>query len=321
MSHLRGLELLTAVAVAASLLGRSSTSGAQGSDHSEEGVTYPDTPTDAYYAGPLAELAEQGVFAGTLCEDGFCPEEPVDRKTMAVWVVRVLDGRDPSAVSESRFSDVDADGFEAPFIERMFELGVTQGCGDGSGFCPDDPVTRAQMAVFLSRAFDLPEGRDPGFSDVPADAWYAADVAKLAASSITRGCGDGCPWYPTPSGRYTAIRDGCGQKTESIIECLGPIIDPGDFGPAHFKKEYVPKQNLIAVSASNAYACGLRPDQTLLCWGDNRYGATNAPEGEFVDVAVARNAACALRSDGTVACWDGEREWEPLTGQLALPPS
>ena len=115
-----------------------------------------DLAEDVYYSVPVSTLAGQGVFAGTGCDDGFCPSDAIDRKTMAVWVVRVLDGEDPAAVSESRFDDVDPDGFYAPFIERMFELELTQGCGDGSGFCPDRNVTRAHMAAFLSRAYNLP---------------------------------------------------------------------------------------------------------------------------------------------------------------------
>ena len=136
------------------------------------------------------------MFAGTLCESGFCPDDAMDRKTMAVWVVRMLDGQEPAAVSESRFNDVSSDSFHAPFIERMFELEVTTGCGDGSGFCPARGVTRAQMAVFLSRAYRLTEGPDPGFSDVPVDSWFASDVAKLTASGITKGCGDGTQFCP-----------------------------------------------------------------------------------------------------------------------------
>ncbi len=119
---------------------------------------------------------------------------------MAVWIVRILDGKDPSPVPRSRFGDVDAGSLHGPFIERMAELGVTLGCGDGTDFCPDGSVTRAQMAAFLSRAYDLADGPDPGFADVAADAWYAADVARLAWSGITSGCGDGtvfCPDEPT----------------------------------------------------------------------------------------------------------------------------
>ena len=152
--------------------------------------SFEDVSGDAYFAAPVADLAALGVFAGTECEAGFCPSDPIDRKTMAVWVVRILDGQDPPPASQTRFDDVNASSFHAAFIERMAELGVTTGCGDRSGYCPDRNVTRAEMAVFISRAYDLPDGPDPGFSDVPADAWYAADVARLAASKITVGCGD-----------------------------------------------------------------------------------------------------------------------------------
>ena len=156
-----------------------------------------DVPEGAYFSVPVMTLAEQGVFTGTEWGDSFCPDAPIDRKTMAVWTVRVLDGEDPPRVSESRFNDVNSWDFHAPFIERMAELEVTTGCGDdGSGFCPNDSVTRAEMAVFLSRAYDLPDGPDPGFGDVGPDAWYAAFVARLAASGITGGCGDGTNFCP-----------------------------------------------------------------------------------------------------------------------------
>ena len=157
---------------------------------------FDDAAENAYYSVPVAALAESGVFAGTECAEGFCPDDPIDRKTMAVWVVRVLDGEEPPAVTESRFDDVDAAGFHAPFIERMAELGVTTGCGDGTGFCPDRSVTRAEMAVFLTRAFGLPVDVDPGFPDVPGDAWYVAAVSSLVAADITHGCGDGTNFCP-----------------------------------------------------------------------------------------------------------------------------
>ena len=154
-----------------------------------------DVTEGAYFSDPVAELAAMGVFDGTECDAGFCPHDPIDRKTMAVWTVRVVTGQDPPEVSETRFDDVDAGGFHAPYIERLAQLRITRGCGESTRFCPDDTVIRAQTAAFLSRAFSLPDGPDPGFSDVAADAWYAADVAALAASSITTGCGDAvfCP--------------------------------------------------------------------------------------------------------------------------------
>ena len=185
-------------------------------------VGFDDVTDGVYYAAPVAALAERGVFAGTECAAGFCPSEPIDRKTMAVWTVRVLDGADPAAASESRFDDVDAASFYAPFIERMAELGVTTGCGDGTGFCPDRNVTRAQMAVFLSRAYELPDGPDPGFSDVASDAWYATDVARLAASKITTGCGDGtgfCPGRDTTRGQMATFLHRAESRRAEAAAC------------------------------------------------------------------------------------------------------
>ena len=167
-----------------------------------------DVPGGVYYSVPVMTLAEQGVFASTEWGSGFCPDAPIDRKTMAVWIVRVLDGKDPERVSESRFNDVPSWWFHAPFIERMAELEVTGGCGDGSGYCPDRTVTRAEMAAFLSRAYELPDGPDPGFSDVDSDDWYAAYVARLAQSGITGGCGDGtrfCPEQNTTRGQMATF--------------------------------------------------------------------------------------------------------------------
>lgn len=166
----------------------------------QDGAPYADTPAGAFYTASVASLADAGVFAGTECSEGFCPDDPIDRATMAVWMVRVLDRVDPAPVTSTRFADVDASHPHAAFIERFAEIGVTQGCDDGTNYCPDGQVFRAHMAVFLSRAYGLPEGPDPSFDDVAADAWYAAEVAKLTASGITRGCRDGsvfCPDQPT----------------------------------------------------------------------------------------------------------------------------
>ena len=221
---------------------------------------YSDVPENAYYTTPVTALKEQGVFTDTLCAEGFCPGEAMDRKTMAVWVVRVLDGEDPPAVSQTRFNDVDADSFHAPFIERMFELEVTQGCGDGSGFCPHRNVTRAQMATLVSRAYRLPDGPDPNFSDVPEDAWYEADVAKLAASGITVGCGDGSAFCPS---RTTT------RAQMATFLWRGENRRPGPTTTDTF----------VAVSAGRDHSCRLRTDQTIKCWGSNNGGQSDAPAG------------------------------------------
>lgn len=231
-----------------------------------------DVAEGAYYSVPVSTLDEQGVFAGTECAEGFCPDDPLDRKTMAVWIVRVLDGEDPPAVTQTRFNDVDPDGFNAPFVERMAELEVTSGCGDGSGYCPNGTVTRWQMAVFLSRAYNLPEGPDPGFSDVPEDAWYGTAVAKLAASGITSGCGDGtgfCPNDDTTRGQmatflYRAENRGepvdpadSSDTTTTADDAAGVMAPPAELSLDPFYEKYLDLEGLPIVAAARV------PDEAL----------------------------------------------------------
>ena len=261
-----------------------------------------DVPEDAYFAMPVTELNARGVFAGTECDDGFCPSAPIDRKTMAVWTVRVIDGEDPPPITESRFDDVDAAGFHAPFIERMAQLGVTGGCGDGSGFCPNRNVTRAQMAAFLSRAYKLPDGPDPGFDDVPAGEWYAAYVARLAASRITVGCRDGtvfCPGRDTTRGEMATFL----HRAESRGE------------PASFSIEEGPRGNDTLISASRGQTCAVRLDGGVACWGQNGLRERYATAGLRNVVAISAaddfefaRHTCVLHEDQTVSCWGAGRD-------------
>ena len=321
MRHVSARRLTAVTAVVAIALAVVATPSGPAAAQSNE---FGDVPDDAYYTVPVAALAARGVFAGTECDDGFCPSEAIDRKTMAVWIVRVLDGDDPPALAQTRFNDVDAASFYASFIERMAELEVTTGCGDRSGFCPDRSVTRAQMAAFLSRAYKLPDGPDPGFGDVPADAWYAPDVARLAASGITVGCGDRtvfCPSrdttraqmatflhraenraQPTTPPPYKAVDSGlrhaCAVRSDNTVTCWG-YNEGGQVS--------TPDGEFLTVSAGRWHNCGLRPDRTISCWGFNGDKQLDAPVGEFSEVSAGDVHNCALRTDGTAVCWGSNR--------------
>ena len=150
-------------------------------------------PADVGVAGELFDvvdtLAADGVLDRTQCEPGlFCPGEPITRSELAVWIVRVLDGEDPQPRGVSAFEDVETDRSWATHVDRLLELGVTTGCGgDRLMFCPDQPVSRAQIAAMLVRAFDLDPAVPAGFVDT-AGSFAAADIDALFAAGITRGC-------------------------------------------------------------------------------------------------------------------------------------
>jgi hypothetical protein len=97
------------------------------------------------------------------------------------------------------FADVSSTSTFYPFVENIFHNGITGGCGAGV-FCPTNPVTRAQMSVFLLKAKHgasyVPPLCTPGvFADVPCPSLFADWIEELAAETITAGCGgdDFCP--------------------------------------------------------------------------------------------------------------------------------
>jgi len=74
---------------------------------------------------------------------------------MAVFLLRAKFGASytpPQATGV--YIDVPFGSFAVAWIEQLAAEGISGGCGNGN-YCPNDPVTRAQMAVFLARAFGL----------------------------------------------------------------------------------------------------------------------------------------------------------------------
>jgi alpha-tubulin suppressor-like RCC1 family protein len=67
---------------------------------------------------------------------------------------------------------------------------------------------------------------------------------------------------------------------------------------------------LATVSAGAYFACGVRTDGALACWGDNRYGQAAPPTGTFQSVSAGYFFACGVRTDGTLACWGNNDDGE-----------
>ena len=135
-------------------------------------------------------LAARGVFEGTECAPRrFCPDLPIPRWVMAVWLVRALDAADPEPIERSWFADVDEGAWWAVHVERLADLGITRGCAtEPARFCPGRATTRAEMATFLTRALRLPAVPPTGFADVGQGATHLPGISALAAAGITSGC-------------------------------------------------------------------------------------------------------------------------------------
>jgi hypothetical protein len=101
----------------------------------------------------IKRLAELGITTG-YGDGSFGPEDSVTREQMAVFLTKALAAVPPDGYCgvTNPFTDVSFVRWSCKYVKKFAELGITTGYGDGR-YGPGDYVTRAQMAVFLSRAF------------------------------------------------------------------------------------------------------------------------------------------------------------------------
>lgn len=185
--------------------------------------TFADVPTD-YWAYEFIESLFAAGITGGCGGNNYCPENSVTRAQMAVFLLRSIYGGGyvPPPATGTVFNDVAASDFAAAFIEQFALEGITGGCG-GNNFCPNDNVTRAQMAVFLLRAREGPGYTPPPatgiFADVSPGSFAANWIENLANDGITGGCGGGnyCPNDPVTRAQMAVF----------IVRTFGlPIILP-----------------------------------------------------------------------------------------------
>jgi hypothetical protein len=143
---------------------------------------------------------------------GFCPNTSVTRAQMAVFLLKSKFGPSyiPPPVAGGVFFDLPSNGF-APYIETLGTLGISSGCGNNN-FCPNDPATRAQMAVFLLKteggaAYVPPDCVTPTFADVPCANGFSKWIEELARRGITAGCGNNnfCPGLAVTRGQMAVF--------------------------------------------------------------------------------------------------------------------
>lgn len=131
------------------------------------------------------------------------------RTTSAWWVNPEYQCPDHPILLEYQgvFYDDDPTGYEYA-IERIAAAGVTTGCNPpfGDAYCPTRTVTRAEMASFLGRAFELPIATDDPFGDDDGSP-HEPDIARIAAANITHGCAPGrfCPDAAVTRGEMAAF--------------------------------------------------------------------------------------------------------------------
>lgn len=98
------------------------------------------------------------------------------------------------------------------YIEALATTGITKGCNppENDMFCPNNSVTRGQVASFLVRALGLPAAAEVDQFTDDDESPHEADIDALVAAGITKGCNpptndEFCPTRPVTRGEISAF--------------------------------------------------------------------------------------------------------------------
>ena len=150
---------------------------------------FTDVPSGAYYEDAVIWAVKKGITSGTSATT-FNPDGSCTRAQAVTFLWRAAGSPEPKSAAMP-FTDVPAGSYFEKAVLWAVENGITKGTSDTT-FSPDASCTRAQIVTFLWRAGGSPAvSGNSAFSDVAADAYYAAAVAWAEKNGVTGGIGGG----------------------------------------------------------------------------------------------------------------------------------
>lgn len=162
---------------------------------------FTDVTPNAYYFDPINTLQAMGVPVGTATSPNrYFPDAPMSRAHMAVYMVRAIFGGDNFTFrNQAYFTDVAFDHPQYKWIQKLRELGLTSGC-TATTYCPNDTVTRGQMAKFLitmryGTNYTAGIPTVPYFNDVTVQHPFFSYIQELRQVAITTGTSSTPPLY------------------------------------------------------------------------------------------------------------------------------
>ena len=277
---------------AALLMGLSSPAGAV--------AGYGDVAEGTWYTDAVQWSAENGIADIA----GFCfgPDTPVSRGETAVWIYNMEN--QPNAGVRHSFTDV-SDASQDDAISWMANTGITTGTSPTT-FSPGETLRRAQAAAFLHRLAGEPSAPPHNFSDVVAG-WQQNPVSWMANSGVTTGTSPTtfAPEDTLTRAQLVTFLYRYQGEPDVTIDTTTPDCDPTTDVPEDPAE--VPTGSFKAVSTGFDHSCGIRADDTIVCWGAAHRGQTDAPTGSFKSISAGVQFSCGIRIDGTAMCW-GDNE-------------
>jgi len=142
---------------------------------------------DSVHEASIEAIAAVGVTVGCNppTNDRFCPEQPVTRAEMATFIARALNLGEASV---EPFTDIDG-SVHASSINSIHAAGISIGCNppENTAYCPEQSITREEMASMLARAFDLQPESGPYFNDL-GNSIHTGSINAIRGAGITLGC-------------------------------------------------------------------------------------------------------------------------------------
>jgi len=178
-----------------------------------DNTTFDDVTKSSSQWPYVEAMSREGITSGcSTTPPLYCPASSVTRAQMAVFICRAA-GWAPYDKPTATFADVPQSASYYGYVEALAQRGVTAGCGGSPlRYCPNSPIDRGQMAVFLCRAAGWSPSANPtpSFADVPATASIYGYVEAVYQRGVTAGCTSApvrnyCPTSPVTRGQMAVF--------------------------------------------------------------------------------------------------------------------
>lgn len=179
-----------------------------------------DVPDSSIFHNDIDWMTYEGLTVG--CNPPaytrYCPNDYVTRGQMAVFFARWHPQPSPSV----DYFDDDTGAFYEDAANKLFENDITVGCNPPANnlFCGEEVVTRAQMATFFVRAFEIPETTLDYFID-DIGSVHEHNINRLREGGVTVGCNPPtndryCPNDPVTRGEMAAFFNRAAQWVNDV---------------------------------------------------------------------------------------------------------
>ncbi|MYL49381.1 hypothetical protein GLV98_07785 [Halobacillus litoralis] len=237
---------------------------------------FPDLPDGYQFNEAINALVAKDVINGYPDGD-FHPTASINRGQAAVMLTKAL--KLDTDVAAADFPDVDQEAWYAEYVNALVASGDINGYPDGT-FGPLDNINRAQIAVLLVNAYDIPQkSADTTFEDVDGDAWYTEAIETLYAHGLISGTNEeGTEFSPMEDMR----RDHFAWLLYNVEKEFGSLFDE-EAPEVTVSSATVVDEDTISVTFSDGETMEYDLDEVLV---DGENEVTVEYKGEMYTVTV-----------------------------------